>query len=102
MNRRIPILIAVAGKLTVWAASWAVYGWNVVGAHVAARNTARFSALWFLVGFALPGVSRWIRALPSGATLIRAFVAAHLVHFATVAALFAPHSRPRLARSDEA
>ena len=57
--------------------------------HTAARNTARFSMLWFMVGFAAPGLARWLRRLPSEARLIQAFTGAHAVHFAVVALLHA-------------
>jgi hypothetical protein len=82
------IWTAVLGNVAVMSASWSVYGWNLIGAHVAARNTARFSSLWFILGFAAPGLNRWFRALP-GFRIIQAFVAAHLVHFTAVAMLLA-------------
>ena len=44
----------------------------------------RFSVMWLTVGFAAPGLVRFVRALPAEARLIQAFVSAHLVHFATV------------------
>lgn len=81
--------LAAASNLTVAVATIALHGWNAAGAHAAARNTARFSSLWFTVAFAAPGLSRLIRRLPAGARLVHAFVAAHLVHFAVVAALVA-------------
>jgi len=59
------------------------------GVHVAARNTARFSALWFMAGFAAPGLVRWIRGCPAEAALLQAFVAAHMVHYASVIAVLA-------------
>jgi hypothetical protein len=86
---RILLSIAVAGNCAVTAITFAVYGWNVHGAHNAARNTARFSVLWFLMAFAAPGLARFIRVLPAQATLTQSFVAAHIVHFATVAILLA-------------
>jgi hypothetical protein len=81
--------IAAASNLSVALATLLFHGWNAAGAHAAARNTARFSSLWFMVAFAAPGLSRFIRVLPAGARLVQAFVAAHLVHFAVVAALIA-------------
>ncbi len=81
--------IAAASNLSVALATVALRGWNAAGAHAAARNTARFSSLWFMGAFAAPGLSRLIRGLPAGARLVQAFVAAHLVHFALVAALIA-------------
>jgi hypothetical protein len=57
--------------------------------HVAARNTARFSALWFLAGFAAPGPVRWIRGWPAETDLLPAFVAAPMVHYGSVLAVLA-------------
>jgi hypothetical protein len=64
-------------------------GWNAAGAHAAARNTARFSSLWFMVAFAAPGLTRLVRGVPVGARPVQAFVAAHLVHFGVIGALIA-------------
>jgi hypothetical protein len=89
VNRRRLLLIAVLGNALVATAAFAVYGWNADGAHSAARSTARFSALWFMVGFAAPGLARWVRDLPAPAHLIQSFVAAHMVHFATVIVVLA-------------
>lgn len=89
MASRVPIWIALAANCIVAVTTYAVRGWNAEAAHVAARNTARFSMLWFVVGFAAPSLIRWIRGLPSEARLIQAFVAAHLVHFVSVAVLLA-------------
>ena len=89
MNRRGPIWIAIAGNSAVAAATFAIYGWNLSGAHAAARYTARFSVLWFVAAFAAPGLARFVRSLPSETMLIQAFVGAHLVHFAVVGALIA-------------
>ena len=74
---------------SVAAVSYALYGWNWIGAHVAARWTARFSVLVFIVAFAQPGLQRWIASLPSYVRLMHTFLAAHCVHFATVALVFA-------------
>jgi hypothetical protein len=81
--------IAAASNLSVALATLAFHGWNAAGAHAAARNTARFSSLWFMVAFAAPGLTRLIRGLPAGARMVQPFVAAHLVHFAVVGALIA-------------
>jgi hypothetical protein len=89
MRGRSALMIAVAGSGVVACLSWAGYGWNMVGVHVAARNTARFSALGFAAGFAAPGMVRWIRGWPAEATLLPAFVAAHMVHYASVVAVLA-------------
>jgi hypothetical protein len=87
MSDRTPIRMATIGNLAVTAVTLVLGGWAAGGAHAAARNTARFSALWFMAGLAAPGLGRWVRGMPAEARMIQAFVAAHLVHFATVAAL---------------
>jgi hypothetical protein len=89
MTSRTPIWIAIAGNCVVTIATVALRGWSSAGVHAAARNTARFSVLWLMVGFAAPGLVRWLRGLPSEARLIQAFTAAHGVHFAVVALLHA-------------
>jgi hypothetical protein len=89
MGSRLPIWIAVAGNCAVAAVTYAVRGWNGAAAHAAARNTARFSMMWLVVGFAAPGLVRFVRALPAETRLVQAFVSAHLVHFATVGLLLA-------------
>lgn len=88
--------LAAASNLSVALATIALHGWNAAGAHAAARNTARFSSLWFMVAFAAPGLSRLVGGLPAAARLVKAFVTAHLVHFAVVAALIASFERAHL------
>lgn len=90
--------IAAASNLAVAVTTLAIRGWNAGGAHAAARNTARFSCLWFVAAFAAPGLARMVRGLPAGARLAQAFVAAHLVHFAVVTALIASFERAHLAQ----
>jgi len=80
---------AMASNVCVALGTIMFRGWNAAGAHATARNTARFSCLWFVVAFAAPGLSRLVRGLPSATRLVQTFVAAHLVHFAVVAALIA-------------
>ncbi len=85
--------IAVIGNCVVVALSFAVSGWNATGASSATRNTARFAIAFFLAGLASPGLKRWIRSFPEHFTLIKAFVAAQMIHFGCVAllhTLFAP------------
>jgi hypothetical protein len=65
-------------------------GWNAEGAGSAARNTARFASLFFAAGFAGPRLRALCPPLPQSATVIQAFFAAQMVHFASVALL---HSR---------
>jgi hypothetical protein len=81
------VLSATVSNLIVVVAAYAVHGWNAVGAHAAARNSARLSALWFALAFAAPGLVRFFGSLPTPATLVYSFFAAHLVHFLTVAVL---------------
>lgn len=99
MGSRTPIWIAVAGNCVVAAVTYAVFGWNAGAAHVAARNTARFSVMWLTVGFAAPGLVRFVRALPAETRLIQAFVSAHLVHFATVGLLLTMFEWARVAQN---
>ena len=89
---------AAASNMAVALATLGARGWSASGAHAAARNTARFSCLWFLVAFAAPGLARLLRGLPEGARLVQAFVSAHLVHFAVVGALIASFEREHLAQ----
>jgi hypothetical protein len=88
--------LAAASNLSVTVATLALQGWNAAAAHAAARNTARFSLVWFMAAFAAPGLSRLVVGLPTAARLVQAFVAAHLVHFAVVAALIASFERAHL------
>ena len=87
MSTRRPIGLALTGNCLVAVATYAWLGWNAPAAHAAARNTARFSLLWFAVGFATPGLERFFKRLPQEYRTIQAFAVAHCVHFATVAAL---------------
>lgn len=98
MGSRLLLGVAAASNIVVALATLAARGWNAGSAPAAARNTARFSCLWFLVAFAAPGMARLTRGLPAGARLVQAFVAAHLVHFAVVAALIVSFERAHLAQ----
>jgi hypothetical protein len=60
---------------------------NAEGAGSATRNTARFAIVFFLVGFAAPGLASLIVSLPKTSSLIYAFVAAQMVHFGSVVVL---------------
>jgi hypothetical protein len=66
---------------------FAIFGINAEGAGSATRNTARFAIVFFLVGFAAPGLANLIVSLPKTSSLIYAFVAAQMVHFGSVVAL---------------
>jgi hypothetical protein len=83
LNRRL-LVIAIAGNCAVILGCVLLWGWTLAGAGAAARNTARLSVLFFLVGFASPGLRRWIANLPGAAAFFYAFVAAHFVHFGAV------------------
>lgn len=87
VSSRTPIWLALGGNVAVAAATYLGRGWSVAGAHAGARNTARFSALWFVVAFAAPGFVRYARAMPDEVRLVQSFFAAHAIHFATVALL---------------
>jgi hypothetical protein len=81
MNAAIPL--AIIGNLVVAVTTYVYYGWNAVGGAVAARNTARFSSMFFVVALAAHFHSRFGRDYLS---LIKAFIAAHVIHFGTVIA----------------
>jgi hypothetical protein len=85
-NRKL-LLTAAFCNLVVILLCFAVYGINAAGAGAAARNTARFAICFFLVGFAAPGIRKWLPWYPQPATLIHAFVAAQMIHFCSVIAL---------------
>jgi len=93
MTGRILLGMAILGNCTVSVATFALHGWNAESAHAAARNTARFSSLWFIVAFAAPGMVRLVRSFPAPVTLIYSFVAAHMVHFVTIAVLLVTFER---------
>lgn len=90
------IYLAATTNIITAMATFAIRGWNDAAAHAAARNSARFAAVWFLLAFAAPGLLRFTRRLPSAAALLRAWFAAHLVHFATVAILLAAFERSHI------
>jgi hypothetical protein len=92
----VPVLSALFGNLAVAAITLAILGWNSAGAHAAARNTARFSALFCAAALASPAVFR-IFHRDRESQLILAFVAAHVVHFLTVAALLVTFERAHIA-----
>ena len=85
MSQRTLIISTAAVNALVSAISYTLYGWTAIGAHVAARSTARVSALIFALAIAQPGLARWMASLPSYVSLVYAFVAAHCVHFVDVA-----------------
>ncbi|HEX6504989.1 MAG TPA: hypothetical protein VF011_17245 [Terriglobales bacterium] len=91
------IYVAAIANCVVALATVAIHGWNAAGAHAVARNSARLAALFFIVAFAAPGLVRFVRRLPSAATLLWAWFAAHLVHFASVAVLLSTFERAHIA-----
>jgi hypothetical protein len=98
MPTRYLLATAFIGNVLVAATTYAVLGWNSASAHAGARNTARFSVLWLAAGLAVPGLSRLLRSLPEEARLIQAFLAAHIVHFASVALVLAVFDRHHVAK----
>jgi hypothetical protein len=82
-NRKLLAIVVLSNCLII-GVSFAALGWNVQGAGSAARNTARFAIVFFLLGFAAPGLRRWLHSYPEPSVLIQAFVAALMVHFASV------------------
>jgi hypothetical protein len=79
--------------------TYALLGWNRAGAHAATRNTARFASVCFMLAFAAPALVRFVKRLPSEATLVLAFVAAQGVHFATVIVLLSVFEREHVAQN---
>lgn len=80
----LPIWLAIVGNVLVASSTYAIVGWNAAGGHAAARNTARFSFLWFVFGFAAPGLQHVLAGIPAEARIIQAFVSAHMVHYCAV------------------
>lgn len=87
-NQRVnrPIVIATITNIAIALATYAYYGINFGSGRIAARNTARFSAICFALALAAHFHSRYGRDYVA---LIKGFVAAHIVHFAAVLAYHA-------------
>jgi hypothetical protein len=98
LRSNLVICWAAIANCTVVLVTLHAWGWNSPGCHAAARNSARFSAMCFVIAFAAPGLMRFVRGLPSGATLLWAWFAAHVVHFSSVAVLFATFDRTQIAQ----
>jgi hypothetical protein len=81
------IAFAVVTNLVVIALCIGIVGWNESGAGAATRNTARFAIVFFLLGFASPGLRKWVNWWPEASVLLQTFVAAQFVHFGAVALL---------------
>ncbi len=99
MSNRFLLSTVAAANAVVAVLTYAILGWSSTGAHAAARNTARFSAICFAIAFAGPALVRFARWFPSVATLILAFVAAQGVHFAAVIALLSTFERAHVAHN---
>lgn len=84
--RRRLIAFAVVANLAIIAVCFAS-NWNEAGAGAATRNTARFAIIFFLLGFASPGLRKWLNWWPESWVLLQTFVAAQFVHFGAVAVL---------------
>ena len=98
MSQRALMISAIAANTAVAAVSYLMYGWNYIGGHVAARWTARCSALLFIVAFAQPGLARWFSAIPSYAAAVYTFMAAMGIHFVTVVIVLALDTTHHLRR----
>jgi hypothetical protein len=85
-NRKL-LLAAAFSNVVIIGICFAIYGTNAEAAGVATRSTARFAICFFLAGFAAPGLRKWLPRYPDAANLVRAFVAAQMVHFCAVIAL---------------
>ena len=95
----IPVWFALGANIFVAAGTFAVHGWTAGANHAAARNTARFASLCFVVAFATPGLVRWFSGLRTHARLTHAYVAAHLIHFVVVAVMLLAFESAHLLRA---
>lgn len=95
-EKRFLIFSAAMANALMALATFAIRGWNSAAAHEAARISARFAAVWFLIAFAAPGLVRFTRRLPTATVLLWSWFAAHLVHFAIVAIILAAFERAQL------
>jgi hypothetical protein len=91
--------MVAAANSVVAGMTYALLGWNHAAAQAAARNTARFAALCFMVALATPALARFAKLLRSEATLVLAFVAAQGVHFATVIVVLSAFEREHVAQN---
>jgi hypothetical protein len=96
LSSRTAFFLALFGNLVIAAITLGALGWNSSGSHAAARNTARFSGLCCAAALASPAVFRIFRR-DVESQLILTFVAAHVVHFLTVAALLFSFERSHIA-----
>src|ERR1700741_3250858 len=73
------VATAVAAQAAVIAATFWLYGSSEPGAELATRNTARAAAIFFALALALRSRQT------EGASAMFGFVAAHAMHFGSVA-----------------
>jgi hypothetical protein len=88
------LAFAAIANCVIIVASFAALGQNESGAGAASRFTARFAIVFFLIGFAAPGLRKWLAGFPGASLWMQAFVIAQFVHFAAVILLhtaFAEH-----------
>lgn len=85
--RRKLIAFAVIANLAIITVCFALSGWSEAAAGAATRNTARFAIIFFLLGFASPGLRQWLSWWPESWVLLQTFVAAQFVHFGAVTLL---------------
>jgi hypothetical protein len=96
LSKRALLVSAVAGNLIIIGLCLAVFGFDHEGAGSATRNTARFASIFFLAGFAAPGLVNRLAWFPQPAALIHGFVAAQMVHFGSVAMLHTVFAQEQL------
>jgi hypothetical protein len=88
------LAFAAFANCAIVVASFVTLGLNEPGVGAATRFTARFAIVFFLIGFAAPGLRKWLAWIPDGSPWMQAFVVAQFVHFAAVTPLhtaFAEH-----------
>jgi hypothetical protein len=93
IQRKLLAFAAIA-NCGIIVASFATLGLNEPGAGAATRFSARFAVVFFLIGFAAPGLRKWLAGFPDASLWMQAFVIAQFVHFAAVILLhtaFAEH-----------
>ena len=90
------IYSAAIANIVIAVGTFAILGWNSAAAHAAARNSARFATVCFLIALAGPGLHRFTSRLPSSPALLWTWFAAHLVHFASVALLLVAFERAQI------
>src|SRR5437879_5699504 len=90
MRKSVLVTLAILVNALVALVTYGILGWNTTGASAAARNTARFSSLVFMLALltsaaASSGSQKLIALAANRLGMMYAFVAAHLVHYSAVA-----------------